>query len=82
MRSCLPVEIVSVTVYRYGVLLAMERALKTECIASEKESWGSGTNKSGNKCKTRAVGIEEWRSNVICSIIQRPNNKTYRCEIF
>lgn len=76
-------EIVSVTVYCYSALLAMEKLLKMECIASKKkkkDSWGSAGNESGNKWKICDVGIEEWKPNVICSIIQRTNNERHRSE--
>lgn len=46
----------------------------------KKDSWGSAGNESGNKWKICDVGIEEWKPNVICSIIQRTNNERHRSE--
>lgn len=74
MRSCLPVETVSVIVYCYSALLAMEKVLKMGCIPSKKDGAQQAMSQGES---ARAVGIEEWKPNVICSIIQRTNNEKH-----
>lgn len=53
---------------------------ENEMCCFKNDSWGSVDNESGSKCMIWAVGIEVWKPNVICSIIQRTNNEKHSSE--